>query len=136
MDEGVCDARQDHHKIAHAHRLHTCVHEALFVQKNCSSGFSGQTLAGVTKHQPTDQDHLSLTDRSSQQWVKSATSLVPAEQISGLALFMDGAISSVPLLHDHKLLDDAEACSSHDFDMRVSAHAVVFNDGICMRWGR
>jgi acyl-CoA thioesterase len=115
-------------QTADAHRLHTSVHEALFEQRNCSSGFSGQTLAGIAKQQPTDQDHLSLADRSSRQWVKSSTKLIPSEQIGGIALFMDGAISFVPLMHDHKFLDDAGACSSLDFAMRVFDHDVDFNE--------
>ena len=109
------------------HEAWTSVHEALFEQRHCESGFSTQTLSGNARHLPTDQDSLPLTERSSRQWVKSAVNLAQEEQVGGLALFMDGSLSFIPLLHDHKWLGDAGACSSLDFAMRIFDHDVDFN---------
>ena len=122
LEEGKLDR-----KGVAVHEMAMSVHEKLFEQRNCESGYSAQVLNGIAKHLPTDQDSLPLTERSSRQWVKSATHLSITEQIGGLALFMDGALSFVPLLHDHKWLDDAGACSSLDFAMRVFESGVDFN---------
>jgi acyl-CoA thioesterase II len=114
-------------KMAKIHEVSMKVHEALFEQRNCASGFSAQTLNGIGKHLPTDQDQLSLTERSSQQWVKAGTKISEEEQLGALILFMDGALSFVPLMHNHQYLDDAGACSSLDFAMRLFDNEVDFN---------
>ena len=41
---------------------------------------------------------------------------------------MDAAISSVPLIHSHKFLDDAAACSSLDFALRIFSNDINLND--------
>lgn len=123
LNEGEIDV-----KTAETHRQSMMVHRMLFEQRNCSSGFSAQTLSGIGKHLPSDQDNLTLTVRSSRQWVKASTKIEEHEQLGAVTLFMDGALSFVPLVHDHKWLDDAGACSSLDFALRFFDDSVDFNN--------
>ena len=46
------------------------------------------------------------------------------EQLASLAFFMDGAISFAPLVFTGMFLDDAAACSSLDFALRVFSNDV------------
>ena len=55
--KGMVDA-----KMAQSHELSMKVHETLFEQRNCASGFSVQTLNGIGKCLPTNQDHLGLQE--------------------------------------------------------------------------
>jgi acyl-CoA thioesterase len=127
MREGFAKQGKVDARMTKVHEMSMKVHETLFEQRNCASGFSAQTLNGIGKHLPTTQDDLPLTKRTSQQWVKSGTKLVEEEQLGALILFMDGALSFVPLMHNHQYLDDAGACSSLDFAMRLFADDVDFN---------
>lgn len=86
----------------------------------CPEGVAGQNLSGFAKTRVTTQDHLRLSDKVSMEWQKCRSDLGGhAEQMAGLVFNMDGGLSFLPLLHDHKFLEDAGACSSLDFALRI-----------------
>lgn len=92
----------------------------LFEGRPCDEGISGQIMNGMIKNVPTTQDHLHITDRTSADWWRCRAALPGrANQSSALAFIMDGAVSFIPLTHQRMFLDDAGACSSLDFSMRV-----------------
>ncbi|EXJ77307.1 hypothetical protein A1O3_10465 [Capronia epimyces CBS 606.96] len=93
-----------------------------FESRLCPDGVSAQNLLGVAIKVVTTQDHLPITSKSSADWCRTRKPLSSqAEQLAGLAFLIDGALSFVPLMHDHKFLDDAAACSSLDFALRIFA---------------
>ena len=91
-----------------------------FEQRLCTEGVTGQTLAGFGKNLPTSQDHLSITDKFSAEWFRARQPLASrGEHWAALAFNMDGGLSFLPLMHDHKFLEDVGACSSLDFALRI-----------------
>lgn len=97
-------------------------------QRVCPEGIMAQNMAGLNKSAKTTQDHLALVDKTSADWVKSKQSLDSAlESLTALTFVMDGAVSFIPLTHDHKFLDDASACSSLDFALRFFSNKIDFN---------
>lgn len=101
-----------------------------FEQKPCTEGVTGQNFMGFGKALPTDQDKLNITDKYSAEWFRARNKLSnTGEQLSALAFNMDGGLSFIPLIHDHKFLEDVGACSSLDFALRI------FSDNIDMtKW--
>ncbi|ETN45313.1 acyl-CoA thioesterase II [Cyphellophora europaea CBS 101466] len=93
-------------------------------QKPCPEGVSGQNLLGFAKHLTTDQDHLPIVDKVSAEWYRAKGDLpTTADQVSALAFNMDGGLAFIPLIHDHKYLEDVGACSSLDFALRVFSNS-------------
>jgi acyl-CoA thioesterase II len=91
-----------------------------FDQKAIPDGVTGQNMMGFGKHLPTDQDHLHITEKFSAEWLKAKGDLpTNGEQLAALAFNMDGGLSFIPLIHDHAFLEDAGACSSLDFALRI-----------------
>ncbi|TPX16008.1 uncharacterized protein E0L32_000342 [Thyridium curvatum] len=91
----------------------------------CANGVAGQNLAGVLKSAPTTQDGLRPTEKVSAEWQRAREALASeAENMAALAFLMDAAISFVPLTHGNMWFDDAAACSSLDFALRVFAPGV------------
>lgn len=94
--------------------------EQFFDAKTCREGLTGQNVLGLLRTQPTDQDRLPLTERSSGDWAKTKQPLTSAgEQAAALAFLMDGGLSFLPLWHEHLWFDDAGACSTLDFALRL-----------------
>jgi acyl-CoA thioesterase II len=94
--------------------------ENFFDTRTCREGVSGQNLMGLLKSQPTDQDHLPPTERSSGDWAKAKGALASAgERNAALAFLMDGGLSFLPLFHNKMWFDDAGACSTLDFALRL-----------------
>jgi acyl-CoA thioesterase II len=88
-----------------------------------------QNLYGMAKTLTTTQDHLPLTSKTSAEWVRSKSKLATeAAQLSALAFYMDGALSFIPLSHSHMFLQDAGACSSLDFALRIFSNKVNLNE--------
>ena len=99
-----------------------------FEQRLCMESVSGQNMMGFAKTLPTTQDHLAITDKHSAEWLRARIKLeTRAEQFAALAFNMDGGLSFLPLVHDHKFFDDAGACSSLDFAMRVFSSDLDLN---------
>jgi acyl-CoA thioesterase II len=91
-----------------------------FDERNCPGSMFTELMIGAAKHLPSSQDHLTLPERVSGDWVKVKTDLKShSEQISALGFVTDAALSFVPLTHSHLFLMDAGACSSLDFAMRI-----------------
>ncbi|PSN58921.1 Thioesterase/thiol ester dehydrase-isomerase [Corynespora cassiicola Philippines] len=89
---------------------------------------SAQNLNGLAKTAKTTQDQLELTRRSSGDWYRlKSTSGNSNDQVACLAFLMDGGLAGLPLAHQKMFLDDAGACSSLDFALRV------FQSGVDLR---
>lgn len=94
--------------------------EQYFDTRTCAEGLNGQNVLGLVRTAPTDQDHLSMTERSSGDWSKTKEPLTSAgEKNAALAFLMDGGLSFLPLWHDKLWFDDAGACSTLDFALRL-----------------
>lgn len=79
-----------------------------------------ETLKGAAKDAPTAQEHLRIYDKSSSDWVRQKHRCETyAEQVSALAWISDMAVAFIPLMHNHMYFDDASACSSLEFALRV-----------------
>lgn len=84
-----------------------------------------QTLYGIAKDLPTTQDNVPFVKKTSADWVKSKAPLsTEGDHIAGLIWWMDGAISFLPLSHNHMFLEDAGACSSLDFSFRIFSNKI------------
>ncbi|KAH7135512.1 thioesterase-like superfamily-domain-containing protein [Dendryphion nanum] len=92
----------------------------LYEVRPTPEGIFSQNLMGAAKHLPTSQSHLPITERTTSEWLHSRSVLEsPHDQLASLAFTMDGSISFAPLAFNGMFLDDAGACSSLDFAMRV-----------------
>lgn len=59
-------------------------------------------------------------DKTSADWFRSKQTLKSAaENAVALAWMLDAAIAFMPLTHNKMFLDDAEACSTLDFSLRL-----------------
>ncbi|KAH8195305.1 hypothetical protein TruAng_010528 [Truncatella angustata] len=93
--------------------------ELLFESRFCPEGVCGQNALGILKQERTTQDHLPITEKTTADWIRSRESLeTRGERMSATAFMLDGALSFMPLNHNHMWLDDAGACSTLDFALR------------------
>lgn len=105
---------------AAAHKQTFAQGEEYFVHRSCTSSLGGQNLSGFAKQLRTTQEHLPMTEKSSAEWTQLRQPLgSEAENVAAVAFFMDGGLSFLPLVSDHKLFEDAGACSSLDFALRI-----------------
>ncbi|KAF7554357.1 hypothetical protein G7Z17_g2959 [Cylindrodendrum hubeiense] len=96
------------------------VAEKFFEARYCVNGVAGQTLAGVSKHTTTTQDQRHITAKTSAEWQRTREPLSsPAENLGALSFLMDGALSFLPLTHNHLWFEDTAACSTLDFALRI-----------------
>lgn len=96
-----------------------------FDQRPHPDGVMTQNDYGIAKTVVTSQDDRPLPSKLSSDYVKTKQDLqTPGQNMAALAFLLDGAISFVPLSHDHKFLDDAGACSSLEFALRVFSNDV------------
>jgi acyl-CoA thioesterase II len=100
-----------------------------FDQRGCPEGIMAQNLYGIAKELPTTQDDRPVTSKTSADWFKC---LVPAktvsEHLAALSFELDGSLSFVPLSHNHQFIDDAGACSSLEFALRLFTADIDLND--------
>ena len=89
-----------------------------------------QVLFGMAKHVPTTQDDLPLYSRVTAEWLRAKDAMLKTqtENVAALAFNIDGALSFVPLVHDHLSLQDAGPCSSLDFAIRIFSNNVNLNE--------
>ena len=100
-----------------------------FEQLPCPEGISAQTLAGVGKNVRTTQENLHVSAKTSAEWIRNRIQLITrADKVSGLAFFMDTALSFLPLMHSHRFLDDVGPCASLDFALRIFDDDASLND--------
>jgi acyl-CoA thioesterase len=93
-----------------------------FETRLAPEGIGAQNLTGMAKNQPTTQDSLPLTSKTTADWIRCRTPLrqdKPLEHYAGLAFILDGYLSFLAGMHNHMFLDDTAACASLDFAMRV-----------------
>ncbi|KAF2674519.1 acyl-CoA thioesterase II [Microthyrium microscopicum] len=124
LDEGKIDERT-------YRRARTMIALALrtFDISHCHGSIMTEVLYGVAKMAPSSQDGMELTDKVSADWNKSSTKLsTEGEHVGALAFLMDMATSFIHLSHDHKFLDDAGACSSLDFSLRLFSNNININE--------
>ncbi|PYH47649.1 thioesterase family protein [Aspergillus saccharolyticus JOP 1030-1] len=92
----------------------------LFETRQTPEGVFGQNLTGMAKREPTTQDSLPLTSRTSADWIRVRGPCAQrADHYAGLAFVLDAYLSFLALAHSGRFLDDAGACASLDFTMRV-----------------
>ena len=92
----------------------------LYELRQCPEGVGAQNLNGLAKNVRTSQDGLSPTAKSSADWIRVKHPLqTESEQMAVLGFIMDGMLSFLPLTHNHMFLDDAAACASLDFALRI-----------------
>lgn len=114
-----------HAKVAQMHSIVFGLAARHFDQEPHSDGVMSQNLYGMAKAVVTSQDDRPLPSKLSSDYIKfKQDPQTPGENMAALAFLLDGAISFMPLSHDHKFLDDAGACSSLEFAMRVFANDV------------
>jgi acyl-CoA thioesterase len=85
-----------------------------------SVGVFATNLNGLAGSRPTAQNHLPLTAKTSADWFRCREPLTEtSDHYAGLAFMMDAYLSFSPLAHSGLSLDDAGACSSLDFALRI-----------------
>jgi len=93
------------------------------------SSVFAQNASGMAKHLPTSQDSLPLYKKTSGDYYRCRQKLeTQGENIAALGFMLDGAISFLPLTHSGMFLDDAGACSSLEFALRVFTDRVELGD--------
>ncbi|KAF2172714.1 hypothetical protein M409DRAFT_16676 [Zasmidium cellare ATCC 36951] len=91
-----------------------------FDWRHCLTSTSTQTLLSLAPHLPTTHDSKPLTARPQIEYIRLKCRLpTPSANWAALAFYMDGGLSFLPLHLDHKSLEDAGACSTLDFALRV-----------------
>jgi acyl-CoA thioesterase len=115
--------------VADAHAKTSQLMRRMFENRTIPNSLIHQTLWGMAKHIPTSQDDSPLTSRTTAEWLRSNGQLLrtQVENVSALAFNIDGALSFVPLAHEHMSLADAGACSSLDFAIRIFSNNVDLN---------
>lgn len=115
-------------EMANVHAVLFGLLHRYFDQKAPPEGVMAQNMTGIAKHLPTTQDDLPLTSKTSADWFRAKDKLeTEVQHLSALAFVMDAALSFLPLAHNHQFLDDAVACSSLDFALRVLGSEVDLN---------
>lgn len=96
-----------------------------FESKAVPESIFSQNLYGIAKDIPTTQDSIPFVKKTSADWARSKAPLKSeSDQIAGMIWWMDGAISFLPLSHNHLFLEDAGACSSLDFSLRIFSNKI------------
>jgi len=114
---------------AHAHDKTFALMGKTFESRIIPDSVMHQVLFGMAKHVPTTQDDLPLSSRVTAEWLRAKDGMLKTqtENVAALAFNIDGALSFVPLVHDHKSLQDAGPCSSLDFAIRIMSNDVNLN---------
>ncbi|KAI2464237.1 thioesterase-like superfamily-domain-containing protein [Annulohypoxylon bovei var. microspora] len=100
-------------------------HLDFFETRACLNGVASQNLSGTAKEIITTQENLPISSKTYAEWQRAKNTLqLPTENFAALAFLMDGALSFVPLTHNHLWFDDVAACSTLDFALRIFAPSV------------
>jgi acyl-CoA thioesterase II len=117
-----------HPKLARLRSVMFALGDRHFDTKPHPDGVMAQNSTGMAKAAVTSQDSLPLTSKLSSDYIKSKQKMQsPGDNMAALAFLLDGALSFVPLSHDHKFIDDAGACSSLEFALRVFSNNIDIN---------
>ncbi|KAL4747044.1 thioesterase-like superfamily-domain-containing protein [Aspergillus terricola var. indicus] len=93
-----------------------------FEARQAPEGISAHNLHGMAKDQPQPphQTRLPLTAKTSADWFRCRAPLpTRSDHYAGLAWMLDAYLSFTPLAHSGMFLDDAAACATLDFAIRV-----------------
>lgn len=91
-----------------------------FETRQCPEGVSGQNFTGLAKKLITTQEDLPPAEKSSAEYVRCHEQDIPQDARFGVFGFMmDAGLSFLPLVHEHLFLDDAAACASLEFAIRI-----------------
>jgi len=116
-------------KIAEIHKKTFGLMQRYFDAYGVPEAIFTQNLYGMAKEVQTTQDHWPLTSKTSAEWTRASHPLkTEAAHIAGLSFYMDGALSFIPLSHSHLFLQDAGACSSLDFSLRILSNKINLNE--------
>ncbi|KAJ1324188.1 thioesterase family protein [Microdochium nivale] len=101
-----------------------------FESRGCREGVASQNLHGMLKHTRTTQDARDMSSKTSAEWIRSLHDLAASrgDRAAAVSFLMDGALSFVPLTHNHMFFDDVGACSSLDFALRFMVPDVDLNE--------
>ncbi|KAL3462208.1 acyl-CoA thioesterase II [Aspergillus heterothallicus] len=92
----------------------------LFETRLAPEGIGAQNLTGMAKREATTQDSLHITAKTTADWIRCRAPLEgESDQYAGLAFILDAYLSFLAGVHSRLFLDDAAACASLDFAMRV-----------------
>ncbi|KXJ89284.1 thioesterase-like superfamily-domain-containing protein [Microdochium bolleyi] len=96
------------------------MNQQFFESRHCREGVAGQNLHGMLKHTRTTQDERAISDKTSAEYTRSKHDLSGSrgDRAAAVSFLLDGALSFLPLTHNHMWFDDAGACSSLDFALR------------------
>lgn len=112
-------------KLAKTYEKNFGLMARFFEQRACPEGILAQNLFGVAKDVVTTQDNIPMTSKTSAEWTRARGDLAGSvQQMAALGFNMDAALSFIPLSHSQRFLEDAGACSSLDFALRVFGNAV------------
>ncbi|KAL4994266.1 thioesterase-like superfamily-domain-containing protein [Aspergillus recurvatus] len=93
-----------------------------FETRQAPEGVSAHNLNGMAKDQPqpSHQARLPLTAKTSADWFRCRTPLsTRSDHYAGLAWMLDAYLTFTPLTHNGMFLDDAAACATLDFAIRI-----------------
>lgn len=125
MNEAMLKVGKITNKQAHIQSTVFGLMARFFEGKAVPESIFSQNLYGIAKDTPTTQDHIAFVQRTSADWVRSKAPLTTeGDHVAGLIFWMDGAISFLPLSHNHMFLEDAGACSSLDFSLRIFSNRI------------
>lgn len=107
-------------RLAKSHKQEFGLMGRHFDGRHCPEGISSQNLLGMAKTTMTTQEDRSLTERTSADWWRCRIPVsTPAEQAAALMFILDAGMAFIGLTHTHRFIDDAGACSTLDFSLRV-----------------
>jgi len=89
-----------------------------------------QNVKGLAKTAKTTQDSRPLHEKTTADVIRlkpAAAATTHAENMAAFAFMADAALSFLPLSHNHMFLDDAGACASLDFALRLFRNDVDVN---------
>jgi len=89
-----------------------------------------QNVKGLAKHTKTTQDTRPLHAKTTADVFRlkpCAAATTHAENMAAFAFMADAALSFLPLSHNHMFMDDAGACASLDFALRLFRNDVDVN---------
>lgn len=115
--------------LADMHKTQFTLLQNHFDSRSPPESIAGQNLLGMAKAVMTTQEDRHLTEKSTTDWHRCRSKLdKPVEHIAGIAFIMDAAMAFIGLTHSHKFIDDAAACSTLDFSLRILTADVDLNE--------
>lgn len=115
--------------VADAYAKQFSLGERFYENRPCPEGVAAQNLYGMAKTMATTQDSRALIDKSSADWFKYRHKLsTKAEHAAAVIFQMDAALAFIALTYSHMFLDDAGACSSLDFSLRILVAEADMNE--------